>query len=46
MAYERGAKGFSRAYPWLVIRLFMATSGHDFNDMRLASLRTAAEACA
>lgn len=45
-AYERAGKRFSQAYPWLVIRLFMATAGRDFNDMRLASLRTAAEACA
>ncbi|ACK51134.1 putative DNA primase [Methylocella silvestris BL2] len=43
-AYERAAKRFSRAYPWLVIRLFMAVAGRDFNDMRLAWLRVAAEA--
>jgi hypothetical protein len=44
MALRRAAKRFSRAYPFLSVRIAMAAPGMDFNDMLLASEhRSAAE---
>lgn len=37
-ALERAGKRFARAYPHLLIRLWSAAQGQDFNDMWLAKL--------
>ena len=37
LALRRAAARFSRAYPWLTIKLAMAKPGADFNDMLLGA---------